>query len=159
MKLGKFENKNLFILLAILILTSCSSVSKLRTYSVEVDESVNENKMCKVIIFNDSHKVLYSQGTGIIDIRLDNSYYGKILIKDFIEFETNIGDRTLVLEHWDVGYFSSKHSISLKEGNNYIKLKAKPTSHRIEILDSLSNSFYQVYNKRPIDKDYIFTSE
>jgi len=143
-----------YILFASLILASCSSVSKLSTYNIEVDNSIKQNELCKVMIFNNSHQVLYSQGTGIIDIRLDNDYYGKILIKDYIEFETNTGERNLVLEHWDLGYFTSKHEISLKKGINYIVLKAKPTSHRIEILDSISNDFIIQFKKRPTENNY-----
>ncbi len=142
------------IVIVTIVLYSCSSVSKLSTYNVTIDDEIKKNDTCSVIIFNDSHEVMYSQGTGIIDIRIDNDYFGKILIKDYIEFNTNYGNRSLILEHWDLGYFSSLHEITLKPGKNYVRVKAKPTSHQVELIDSLPANFENSFNKRPLENNY-----
>jgi len=131
----------IFIFIALLI------PLKVVAQQISNEQQTSGNK-CKVFIINDSHGFWYSAGTGVIDTKIDQEQYGNIVVGDYIEIETDMGNRDFIFEHWDMCSFSSVHTVTLNPGTNYLIVKAKPTSHKIELCNTPPENFENRFHKR-----------
>ena len=130
---------------------SCSTTSKINSYKYPTNVNDSILNQCHLVILNNSG-FFYTANSDVIQIRIDNTNFGVLGKKEYIETDFTIGNKTLFLEHNDIGYFNSKHLLNLKEGNNFIMIKASPISHKVYVLDKLPDNFTDKYTKKHVRK-------
>ena len=142
------QNRTIYysLLIGVLLisLVSCYSESKLSTYEYNPEAIETNPDSCRVIFFNASHEEFYSL-IGIIDIRINNHYPGKLPINDSISVTVPKGPNKLFLEHLDVRFFSTEHDIMIENDINYIMVKTRPFWHSTKLYDSPPKKFKKIF--------------
>lgn len=90
----------------------------------------------KVIIFNSSNKLLYGpDGTGKINISLNEKSIGQLNIGEYLVLELAQGSHTINLLHKDIVLFRSEHEVIITDESKFIKIYAKLTSNGLELVE------------------------
>lgn len=87
-------------------------------------------------MYNNSNKFLYGiDGSGKINISLDNKGIGRLSIGQYVIVETTLGMHTIDLEHRDILLFRSSHTILITENNNFLQIYSTPASNGADITE------------------------
>jgi len=119
---------------------SCSTISKIessRDYQVD-KKSIKDSST--VVLINYTNKKLFMGDNSTITIKCNDEILGALKIDNYVTIKLLTGKNKLMLEHKDVWYFFSKHSLKLQPGKNYYLLRAKPFGHKVEKVDKIPMS-------------------
>jgi hypothetical protein len=142
--MGKIQTRMRTIMFVFIIL-----LIPLNILSQQISNGQQQSKnKCKVFIINNSNSFWYSAGPDIIETKIDNEYYGNILVKDYIEIETETGSRDFIFMRRNI---KSVHNVILNPGINYLIVKAKVSSHQIELSSTPPKKFEKRFHKRGED--------
>lgn len=107
-----------------------------------VDAPLENTSQIKLVIYNDSNKLMYSiDGSGKINISIDNKGAGQLRIGRFIVLALERGNHKIQLHHRDVFNFKSNHLININNPVNYLKIYSKISSNGAEIVDQKPDNF------------------
>jgi len=129
---------------SLFILTGCTATTPEREVqlpSQSLIQPLNNDKQAKLIVFNDSNKLMYGlDNSGKINIHLNGKGVGQLKIGEYVILSVEKGNNTIDLLHKDIVNFSSSHQIIVSESPTHLKIYAKVTSNGAEIVQK-PNSF------------------
>jgi predicted small lipoprotein YifL len=103
----------------------------------------------RVVFFNNSNFLKYGMdGSGKINIYLNEKALGQLKIGQYVVVEMPPGEHRVDLLHKDIGNFSSIHTLQVKHNEQYVKIYAKLTSNGLEVVpkpDNFENRYKQAY--------------
>lgn len=114
--------------------------------SQEISTQVPKNEY-RVIFFNDSGILHKIDATDMLQIRINDEYYGQIGSKEYIQLFLKKGSYQVGLLHNDMFAFRSKHTINV-EKDMYVKVGATITSNKLTVVDApakFSETFKAAY--------------
>ena len=114
----------------------------------DISQPLTDDSMVRLILFNNSNKLLFGMdGSGKINLSLDGKGVCRLNIGEFVVVETNKGNHTIGLEHRDIFRFSSSHTTSAIEKDNYIQVYSTPVSNVAEITtkpESFESTYFAI---------------
>lgn len=130
-------------IVALLTLSGCAATPPAREIDLPnqvLSESLNDESKIKVIVYNDSNKLLYGiDNSGKINIHLNGKGVGQLKIGQYVVLAIEKGEHAFDLLHRDLVNFSSSHKINFTESPTYLKIFAKVTSNGAEIVEKPEN--------------------
>lgn len=100
-----------------------------------IGQAPSEEGMVRLVIFNDSDFLLYGlDNSGKINVSINGKGVGRLSIGHYVIVEVSEGKHTVHLEHKDIVDFHSDHVIDIKEAENYLRISAKMTSNKAELV-------------------------
>jgi len=100
----------------------------------DISKPLSDDTKVRLIMFNNSNRFLYGiDGSGKINLLLDGKGVCRLSIGEYVVVETTPGNHTIDLEHFDLFFFKSSHTISAIEKEHYIQVYATPVSNVAEI--------------------------
>jgi hypothetical protein len=101
----------------------------------DISVPVRDGQKSRLVMFNDSGKVLYGVDTsGKINVYINSKAVGQLNIGEYLVAEVEKGAVEIKLLRSDLLDFRSTDSIEVSDGYTFVRLRATPVSNRVEIV-------------------------
>ena len=131
-----------------LLLCSCATVQQETLLpSQQLTAPITPNKT-RVIFFNTSNKVLYSDTSWRIGIKIDGKGVANLHFNQYVQIELDPGNHVLELSHVDVFTFKDKYDFVVGAETMYVAVYNSPISTKYKVLPEKPENFES--NFRPI---------
>lgn len=138
---------------ALLLLSSaCSTLPPQREVKLPsqvVGEPVSDNGLHRLVIFNDSNRLLFGlDDSAKINVFLDGKGVGQVDIGQYVVIEVPSGENTLEFVRDDLGTFRSAIHVNVSGEYTFLRVHAKPASNAAEVMgkpDDFDKKFRAAY--------------
>jgi len=134
----------IFLLLA--IFSSCSTVKQeINLSSQKLNSPITSDKS-RVIFFNTSNKILYSDGSWRIGIKLNGKGLANLDFDEYVLIDLTPGKYSLELSHIDIFTFRDLYYLDVIDQYMYIEVYNEITSTDFNILPNKPEDFENKYS-------------
>lgn len=142
MKILKFV-KGIFLISAILSVTSCALKSIPSDYSTVKLDNVNTENLGngKVLIYNGAGFMHSADNTARLNVWIDGKSLGQIKAREYLIIDLNNGNHEFKILHIDMVNMRSTHQIVVNENTKVIRIEPTITSNKATATNILPENF------------------